>query len=211
MQLKLRLYYMRQASIAQGSAGEKQLSGNIVAQIGGEFMGASPKTTEFLKECMADSLLRLMKEKPFSKITVNEIAQAAGVNRSTWFRNFDTKNEALTFKLVRLWYLWADDHGIEERCRYTLDNAEDFFAFNDSIKELLSEIYREGLQACVYNAFYQVMMPQYGADPAECYEARFYSYGLFGLLDEWIKRGFCETPEQITALFQEMMLGKSEG
>ena len=174
-------------------------------------MGASPKTTEFLKECMADSLLRLMKEKPFSKITVNEIAQAAGVNRSTWFRNFDTKNEALTFKLVRLWYRWADDHGIEERCRYTLDNAEDFFAFNDSIKELLSEIYREGLQACVYNAFYQVMMPQYGADPAECYEARFYSYGLFGLLDEWIKRGFCETPEQITALFQEMMLGKSEG
>lgn len=174
-------------------------------------MGASPKTTEFLKECMADSLLRLMREKPFSKITVNEIAQAAGVNRSTWFRNFDTKNEALTFKLVRLWNRWADDHGLKERCRYTLDNAEDFFAFNGSIKELLSEIYREGLQACVYNAFYQVMMPQYGADPAECYEARFYSYGLFGLLDEWIKRGFCETPEQITALFRKMMLGKSEG
>lgn len=173
-------------------------------------MGASPKTTEFLKECMADSLLRLMKEKPFSKITVNEIAQAAGVNRSTWFRNFDAKNEALTFKLVRLWYRWADDHGMKERCRYTPDNAKDFFAFNDSIQELLSEIYREGLQACVYNAFYQVMMPQYGADPAECYEARFYSYGLFGLLDEWIKRGFCETPEQITAIFHEMM-EKSEG
>ena len=57
----------------------------------------------------------------------------------------------------------------------------------------------------VYNAFYQVMMPQYGADPAECYEARFYSYGLFGFLDEWIKRGFYETPEQITELFRKMM------
>ena len=106
---------------------------------------------------------------------------------------------------------WADDHGMKERCRYTPDNTEDFFAFNASIQELLSEIYREGLLACVYNAFYQAMMPQYGADPAECYEARFYSYGLFGLLDEWIKRGFCETPEQMTALFHEMMLGKSEG
>ena len=99
-----------------------------------------------------------MREKPFSKITVNEIAQAAGVNRSTWFRNFETKNEALTFKLVRVWYRWADDRGMKERCRYTPDNAEDFFAFNDSIQELLSEIYREGLQACVYNAFYQAMM-----------------------------------------------------
>lgn len=94
---------------------------------------------------------------------------------------------------------------MKERRRYTLDNAEDFFAFNYSIKELLSEIYKEELQTCVYNAFYQVMMPQYGADPAECYEARFYSYGLFGFLDEWIKRGFYETPEQITELFRKMM------
>ena len=173
-------------------------------------MGASPKTTIFLKECMADALLHAMKEKPFSKITVNEIAETAGVNRSTWFRNFSDKNEAITFKLIRLWDHWADEHGMKERCRYTPDNAGDFFAFNYSIKELLSEIYREELQSCVYNAFYQVMMPQYGTDPAECYEARFYSYGLFGFLDEWIKRGFYETPEQITEFFRKMMRSKEE-
>ena len=66
------------------------------------------------------------------------------------------------------------------------------------------------IQLTLYNAFYQVMMPQYGADPAECYEARFYSYGLFGFLDEWIKRGVNETPEQITALFRKMMSSKSD-
>lgn len=171
-------------------------------------MGVSPKTTEFLKECMADALLKAVREKPFNKITVNEIADAAGVNRSTWFRNFSGKHEAVTFKLIRLWNRWADEHEIKERRRFTLDNAEDFFAFNYSIRNLLSDIYREELQSCVYNAFYQVMMPQYGADPAECYEARFYSYGLFGFLDEWIKRGFYETPEQISALFRKMMSGR---
>ena len=36
-------------------------------------MGASPKTTDFLKECMADALLQAMQEKPFSKITVEDI------------------------------------------------------------------------------------------------------------------------------------------
>ena len=171
-------------------------------------MGASPKTTDFLKECMADAILQAMREKPFSKVTIHEIAEIAGVNRSTWFRNFNDKNEAISFKLIRLWNRWADEHGIRERRRFTLDNAEDFFAFNFSIKDILSEIYREELQACVYHAFYQVMMPQYGADPAECYEARFYSYGLFGFLDEWIKRGFYETPEQITELFRRMMRDK---
>ena len=86
-------------------------------------MGVSPKTTEYLKECMADALLRAMKEKPIFKITVNEITENAGVNRSTWFRNFSDKHEAITFKLIRLWHRWADEHGMKERRRYTLDNA----------------------------------------------------------------------------------------
>ena len=199
------LYCMRHVQEAQGLCTEKQLIREIVAHTGGMLMGASPKTTEFLKECMADALLKTMREKPFAKVTVNEITDVAGVNRSTWFRNFSDKNEAVTFKLIRFWDRWADGHGMTERRRFTLDNAEDFFAFNYSIRDLLSDIHREELQACVYNAFYQVMTPQYGADAAECYEARFYSYGLFGFLDEWIKRGFYETPEQITNLFRRMI------
>ena len=75
---------------------------------------------------------------------------------------------------------------------------------------MLIVIYRAELQSCVYEAFYQVMMPQYGASSAECYEARFYSYGLFGLLEEWVKRGFCETPAQLTTIFRKMMNSPSE-
>ena len=77
--------------------------GCFAAHRGGDFMGSGPKTTAFLKEYMADALLQAMKQKPLSKITVNEIADAAGVNRSTWFRHFRDKNEAVTFKLIRLW------------------------------------------------------------------------------------------------------------
>ena len=50
-------------------------------------MGQNAKATDFLKECMADALIQKMQEKPFEKVTVNEIADLAGVNRSTWFRN----------------------------------------------------------------------------------------------------------------------------
>ena len=53
---------MRFVLLTQGLQGEKQLSEDNVAHIGGNSMGASPKTTNFLKECMADALLQLMKE-----------------------------------------------------------------------------------------------------------------------------------------------------
>ena len=134
-------------------------------------MGSNKRTTDFLKECMSDALISLMGKKEFSKITVNDIADTAGVNRSTWFRNFNSKNQALSFKMIRLW---------------------------DRI------IYTSHLQSVLYDSFYQVMMPQFGADAEECYHARFYSYGLFGLLDEWIKRDFHETPQEMAQLIHNI-------
>lgn len=168
-------------------------------------MGASPRTSDLLKECMADALLRAMKEKSFEKITVTEITEAAGVNRSTWFRNFEGKDEALTFKLVLLWYQWAGEHGMRDCRRYTAENVEDFFAFNASIQPVLETIYHAEQLPCVYDAFCHVMSAKSETTPAQAYEARFYSYGLFGLLDEWIGRGFCETPQQLAEMLREMM------
>lgn len=146
-----------------------------------------------------------MKEKDFLKITINEIAEGAGVNRSTWFRNYTTKNESITFKLIQLWNRWADEHNLSERHRYSIDNAKDFFQFNYENRKILNIICEANLQSAIYDAFYQVMMPQYGANAEECYQSRFFSYGLFGLLDEWSRRSFVETPEEMTELFCKMM------
>lgn len=60
-------------------------------------MAQGTKTTEFLKECLSDALIRLMREKPFDKISINEMAKEAGVNRSTWFRNFTTPERSPHF------------------------------------------------------------------------------------------------------------------
>lgn len=167
-------------------------------------MGGNAKTTEFLKECLADALIKLLKTKPIEKITVPEIAETANVGRTTYFRNFTTKNEALTFKIVRLWERWAEEHHLAERRRYTVNNALDFFRFNYSIRDLLSLLYEKNLQSALYDAFYSIMVSQYGANAVECYKSRFYSYGLFGLLDEWIKRGFYESPEEMAAILREI-------
>lgn len=168
-------------------------------------MGRGTKTTEFLKECLSDALIRLMREKAFEKITVKEIADAAGVGRATWFRNYTSKSDALTFKLVRAWDRWADEHAVTVRDRFTLKNATDFFQFNYELRHVIEVIYSANMQSSVYDAFYQVMKPQYGANAQECYHARFYSYGLFGLLDEWVKRGFQETPKEMVTIFYQII------
>lgn len=165
-------------------------------------MGRGTKTTEFLKECMADALIELMSQKSFDKITIKEITVAAGVGRSTWFRSFTDKGDALTFKLIRLWERCTDEHNISVRDCYAIENASDFFEFNLEHRDILQTIYAVNLQSSVYNAFYQVMVLRHGVDTEERYSARFYSYGLFGLLDEWIRRDFAESVDEMVKLVE---------
>lgn len=164
-------------------------------------MGRGTKTTEFLKECLSDALIRLMAKKPFDKISINEMAEEAGVSRSTWFRNFTNKSEVLTYKFVQSWNRWSDEHSIKVRDQFAPENARLFFEYHYEIRHILQIVYASGMQSAVYEAFYQVMMPQYSANAKDCYQARFFSYGLFGLVDEWVRRGFKESPDEMVEIF----------
>ena len=163
-------------------------------------MGASPETTAFLKECLADAFIELLGEKPMGKITVTEIAERAGVGRTTYFRNFSCKEDMLSFKLIRMWQRWAEERDLAERYDFTLDNALTFFEFNLSIRPLLELIHERGLQTSIFNAFYENMYRPSNTDPLDVYRRCFYSYGVYGVLDEWIARGFTESPEQMAEL-----------
>lgn len=165
------------------------------------------KTTEFLKECLADALIKLLKAKSFDKITIYEIAQTADVGRTTFFRNFSNKSELITYKLVKLWERWTHEHNLEERSKFTLSNAVSFFEFNYSIKELLVLIYNSNLQSTLYEAFYTVMKPPIETDTGANYESKFFSYGLFGLLDEWVKQRFEHTPKQMAQITTSIIQG----
>ena len=50
---------------------------------------------QIVRECIATALLQLMREKPFEAITVTELARRAGVSRTTYYRNFTSKEDIL--------------------------------------------------------------------------------------------------------------------
>ena len=60
-------------------------------------MRRSNTTTEMMKEYISESLLILMEGKAYDDISIGEITAKAGVNRSTYYRNFSSKNEIIKF------------------------------------------------------------------------------------------------------------------
>ena len=162
-------------------------------------MGGNAKTTLYLKECMADALIKLLDEKPLDKITVPEITDLAGVGRVTYFRNCLSKEELISFKLMRLEERWKAENMSMTASEAEMDRILIFFRFHSSIQKLLKLIYKRDLQFTVYFNFYQTLVDQ-TANEIDAFKSRFFAYGVLGLLDEWIRHDFQETPEEMTEM-----------
>lgn len=167
-------------------------------------MGANPKTTDFLKECISDALYKLLGEKDLNEIRVEDIVQNASVGRVTYFRHFSSKEEVLQFKISCLWDKYCDTHNIIVRNRFDRNNAAAFFHFNYEIRNYLKTLYQSGLETIVFNVFKDILIPK-DIYSEQWYREKFYSYGLYGLLDGWVRKDFLETPEQMTRKFFEIM------
>lgn len=167
-------------------------------------MGANPKTSDFLKECISDALYQLLSQKTFNKITIENITEKAGVGRVTYFRHFSSKEEVLQFKISCLWRRYCDCHGILKHNCFDIENVNDFFNFNYEIRDYLKLLYQSGLEIVLFNVFMETMLPK-DIYSKNWYREKFYSHGLFGLLDGWIRKDFLETPEQMAKTILEIM------
>ena len=166
---------------------------------------SSTKTSDYLKECIADAVLVLVKNKPIEKITVDELVAKAGVGRATYFRLFRSKQEAITFKFIKMWEQYAELNGLEVRDRFDIRNARDFFEYNYSIRHILDIVYAAGLQEALHDSFYQIMVHAEEESGHSSYREKFYAHGLYGLLDEWIKREYRETPEEMARILVKII------
>lgn len=165
------------------------------------------KTNDYLKECIADAIIVLLKEKPIEKISVDEIVKKAGVGRATYFRAFNSKNEAVTFKFIKMWEQYCELNDVQVRNKFDLNNSQHFFAYNYSIRHILNIVYQAGLQEAVHEAFYGIMLSMdSGIVDDKIYREKFYAHGLYGLLDEWVKRDFRETPDAMSQILKQIIL-----
>ena len=57
--------------------------------------------TAFMKLCLADALIKLMKTQDFDTINVNSICREADIGRTTFYRYFDNKNSKEEFIILK--------------------------------------------------------------------------------------------------------------
>lgn len=153
--------------------------------------------SEISKKYLAESLIELMKQKDFDKITNKDITSKAGLSDITIYRNFKTKEDVVKYYLKSLFDAWHNNWQNDENIGYQIFS---FFWNNKSIIELL---YKANLQYLLIDNILELHDYKKEDPDVIAYSKVTVAYLIFGWCDEWYKRGMKNTPEEMAQYFNQ--------
>ncbi|MBU3875051.1 TetR/AcrR family transcriptional regulator [Faecalicatena sp. AGMB00832] len=148
------------------------------------------------QRAIANALISLMKYKEFKKITVTEICQMAGVNRKTFYRNFETKEDILKYHLNELFIEYIQD---KEGIQGTRNFIEHFLSFYREKHETMGLLMEKDLMMFTIEEFRKYgVQESMEADSGDAFWiGTFISAGLVKVYESWYEESFVTPLEKI--------------
>lgn len=163
------------------------------------------QSTKFIKMCLADALIRLMRQgNSYSEINVSEICDLAGIGRTTYYRHFDRKNgknELIRFKVYGCWEDYCADKS-DELKKGVMKILIDFFYEQRDLFILLHE--NDLTMTALFDVLYLAIGPQKGDEKDAAYWKSFLACSIFGFLYNWIQTGFIDSPQYVYGLISKV-------
>lgn len=170
---------------------------------------------ESVKEAVTTALLRLMKKKFIEDISVKDIVEVAGVARSSFYRNFESKEDVLVKYLNKIYLKKFEE---DEPFKYPEDfeTMHDFyvvrFRFIKENREFFEAINRNNLFEYVYKRVdkdigkYIFLIPETENNTVMEVYMKAKGVGVCTeITSEWINRKFRESEEEIADIFEKIM------
>ncbi|MFD6700954.1 MULTISPECIES: TetR/AcrR family transcriptional regulator [unclassified Microbacterium] len=155
------------------------------------------------------ALLELMREKPFARITISEIADKAQLSRRTFYRNFATKEQILSAYTRDLMeeYIAAVRPVVDRPMR---DIVFIHLTFWRRHLEFLRTMQHEQMLFLLlekYNEYIAEVRDRAGSTrytelSREEYALAFNAGGHLNVVFEWLRRGAVDDPEAVAATFE---------
>ena len=163
----------------------------------------SPMSNEgrniYVVEHITDAVLKLMKSNDFADISISQICQEAGVGRASFYRNFESKEEVISRHLKKL----LDDWWVVAIQKPDFNLVEAIFSHYWEHRGLCMMLYKQNLAHLSLQSIKEACGPKPEQTNIVAYTTAYFSYGLYGWIEEWFNRGMQETPKEMAALWEE--------
>lgn len=149
------------------------------------------------RKIIIDAFFDLLKEKDIEKISMNEIAEKANVNRGTIYLNFidkyDLLEKCIETKFVDLILLC--EHGENELNQEVLMSIFDYLADHfDTLYILFKHADFSTFSACIFDEIAEILKGYFDSDVP----VQFLASAITGVVTWWIKNSMPCSPAKVT-------------
>ena len=159
---------------------------------------SNERRNAYVVEQLAGSMLALLEEKPIGEISISELCDKAGVGRTSFYRNYERKEDILRAHITRLFQDWMD------KCEKTTDLSvrelvRIVFSHFEANRDFYGLLNKRGL---VY-LLKDIILDLCGFDPERkmpaAYSSAYVAFFLYGWIEVWFRRGMRDTSEELIA------------
>ena len=165
----------------------------------------SPMSNEgrnaYVIEHINEALFGLLKEKSLNEISISEICETAGVGRMSFYRNYESKEDVIKKQLLQLIQEWEKDY----------EGKSDPTYFSESLlrhcykhKDFYLLLYNQGLSNMILETLRVSVKLEEANNNLERYAKSMIAGMIWGWVDEWMRQGMPETPEEIVLLTAQL-------
>lgn len=150
----------------------------------------------YVVEHLTDSLVTLLEEKPMSGISVSELCDAAGVGRTSFYRNFETKEDILKTKIEHLFHGLVSEW--EKEPTRPLDQlVYQVFSHLEANRGFYGLLHKRGLTYLLKDIILELCGFNTEQEVIPAYSSAYAAFFLYGWIEVWLRRGMRETAAEL--------------
>lgn len=163
------------------------------------------------KQWILKALLELMEEKDYQSISIKELAERADLDRKTFYRNFQSKDEVIIMKLQELCERYIEELQALPQLS-THDGTKAYFNICIAHAHFFQLLRRNNLLPLVllkFNEYLPAINEVFLSNPEyknkSKYELVYQAGGFWNVTARWLEDGAKETAEEMAAVVGSIM------
>lgn len=173
---------------------------NVTSKLSG-LKAHSQEINKISKESLVTSLILLMKQKPYDKITISELCIKAGVSRTAFYGNFKTKDDLLTLYVLNMNTELINKIGSPFRNDTSLDWYINLFQVIKDNSEILILIFKAGFQKKYLEILNSMVLHNPSIPIEKKYQRLIWSGGVENALSYWLLESSLKESVEDIALY----------
>ena len=163
----------------------------------------SPMSNEgrnaYVVERLTVALLALLKEKPLADISISQLCDRAGVGRTSFYRNYQEKEDILRTRVYHLFKDWTGRLGDGTPLDQLIFAL---FTHFEEHRDFYALLHERGLVSLMKDVILELCGFRPDQEAKAAYASAFAAYSLYGWVEVWFRRGMRESAAELAALFE---------